>query len=141
MRKLAPALTTAISMAAIALINPPLALAQTQPTPTALPPDTLLSLVNQVSDMLASTLNTGSCQDLSGILSKVPTTAAGTAPDPNSMFGQVLLSVKNDPKLKSIVVTKVGPPLITKLIDCNMVPLDALTSPSSVPSSTTPSSK
>jgi hypothetical protein len=113
--------------------------AQTQPA--SLPPDTLVSIVTQISDMLASTVSTGSCQDFSGILAKVPANG-GAAPDPNSMIGQVLLSVQKDPKLKSIVVSKVGPALVTKLIDCNMVPLDALspTAPStSTPSPTTPS--
>ncbi|MBW4550613.1 MAG: hypothetical protein KME35_05810 [Aphanocapsa sp. GSE-SYN-MK-11-07L] len=109
--------------------------AQTQPS--SLPPDTLVNLVTQISDMLANTLSSGSCQDFSNILTKVPT-GGGTAPDPNSMIGQVLLSVQKDPKLKSIVVSKVGPSLVTKLIDCNMVPLDAL-SPTAPSSTSTPS--
>jgi hypothetical protein len=118
---------------AIAFAKP--TFAQTQPS--SLPPDTLVSIVTQISDMLASTVSSGSCQDFSNLLAKVPA-GGGTAPDPNSMIGQVLLSVQKDPKLKSIVVSKVGPALVTKLIDCNMVPLDAL-SPTA-PSTTTPSS-
>jgi hypothetical protein len=133
MIKFAAVLSTPITLMAIALVPPSTVLAETPPP--GLPPETLASMVNQVSDMLSTSINTGSCQDLSGILAKVPTNG-GTPPDPNSLMGQVLLSVKNDPKLKSIVVTKVGPSLITKLIDCNMVPLDAL-SPSPKSSSST----
>jgi hypothetical protein len=121
------------AMMAIAFAQP--TYAQTQPS--SLPPDTLVSLVTQISDMLANTLSSGSCQDFSNILAKVPT-GGGTAPDPNSMIGQVLLSVQKDPNLKSIVVSKVGPSLVTKLIDCNMVPLDAL-SPTAPSSTSTPS--
>ncbi len=122
------------TMMAIAFAQP--THAQTQPS--SLPPDTLISIVTQVSDMLANTVSSGSCQDFSNLLTKVPA-GGGTAPDPNSMIGQVILSVQKDPNLKSIVVSKVGPSLVTKLIDCNMVPLDALspTSTTSTPSTTT----
>uniref|UniRef100_B8HVI7 Uncharacterized protein n=1 Tax=Cyanothece sp. (strain PCC 7425 / ATCC 29141) TaxID=395961 RepID=B8HVI7_CYAP4 len=115
-----------LGLITLAIAAPPRALAQAAPSAPAFSPEALTGIVNQVSDGLAQQISAGSCQDFVGLLSKVQATGSST-PDPNSIIGQVLNSVKTSPQLQNIVVAKVGPPMITKLLSCNLIPVDALT--------------
>jgi hypothetical protein len=114
------------ALAGIVLAEAPLLIVQAQTPPPALPQATELNVVNQVSDKLANRLTTSSCQDFAALLAKVQASSGQPSPDSNSVIGQLLTSVKSNSQLKAIVVNKVGEPLVTKLIDCNMVPVDAL---------------
>lgn len=112
---------------------PLVAQAQTNPAPApttapALPEETLTPLVTQLSDQLATYITSSSCQDLSALVSKLQTSPT-VATNDTSLIGQTLTTVKNSPQLKAIIVDKVGGPLVTKLIDCNMVPADLLLTP------------
>jgi hypothetical protein len=93
--------------------------------PAGIPEETLTGIVNQVSDSLVNKLTTGTCDDLTALLTKVQN--SGTTPaDPSSPIEQVMQSVKTNAKLKGIVVSKVGGPLINKLFECNKIPADLL---------------
>lgn len=85
----------------------------------------LTSMVTQISDSLASKISTSSCQDLASLVQQIGSTPQ-TPPDPNSLLGQVMISVKNSPTLQGILISKLGTPLINRLLDCNMISVDLL---------------
>lgn len=97
---------------------------------SALPDDVMNSTVTQVSDSLAAYINTSSCQEFSELVKMIPTDG-GTPPDQGSIMGQLLLSIKDSANLQGIISSKVGPPLITKMVSCNMIPIDLLTTAAS----------
>jgi hypothetical protein len=87
----------------------------------------LSGLVNQVSDLLVTRINSGTCQDFATLIGQVKD-SANTPPDPNSTFTGLLNQVQASEPLKGIVVAKVGPAMVNRLLACNMVPVNALTS-------------
>lgn len=93
---------------------------------SALPDDVMNSTVTQVSDALAEHISTSSCQEFSELIKLIPTDG-GTPPDQGSIMGQLILSIKNSTSLQGIISSKVGPPLISKMVSCNMIPIDLLT--------------
>jgi hypothetical protein len=112
------------SLAMLIVVQPQQSLAQSA-APAGIPEETLTGIVNQVSDSLVNKLTTGTCDDLTALLTKVQN--SGTTPaDPSSPIEQVMQSVKTNAKLKGIVVSKVGGPLINKLFECNKIPADLL---------------
>jgi hypothetical protein len=48
--------------------------------------------------------------------------------DPDSLVIKVLNDVKTNPKLKAIIIQKLSEPLLNRMLECNMVPLEALSS-------------
>jgi hypothetical protein len=100
--------------------------------------DGLTGLVNQVSDLLVTRINSGTCADFANLIGQVKD--SGSKPvDTTSMIGQMLNQVRASEQLKSIVVSKVGPAMVNRLFACNMIPIDALTgSPAPAPAPVTP---
>ncbi|MDG2990972.1 hypothetical protein L3556_08535 [Candidatus Synechococcus calcipolaris G9] len=94
---------------------------------SALPDDVMNSTVTQVSDALAEHISTSSCQEFSELIKLIPTDG-GTPPDASSIMGQLVLSIKDSSNLQGIISSKVGPPLISKMVACNMIPIELLTS-------------
>jgi len=90
------------------------------------PEEMMTSTVQQMSDSLATYISGSSCSQLVSIVKMIPTDGSNPAPDPNSIIGSVMLTVKNSPNLQSTIATRVGPPLISKMLECNMVPVDLL---------------
>jgi hypothetical protein len=93
------------------------------PTNSGLPEETLAGFVTQISDGLATKIQASTCPDAVGLLDKIKE-ASSKAPDRDSVIGKVLLDVKTNPKLKDIIIQKVSAPMLNKLLECNMVPLD-----------------
>ena len=88
-------------------------------------PEQETQAVDMVSDLLANKIQSDSCDDFKAMLGKLQ--AGGDAPvDPTSTVGQVLTSVKAKPELQTIVVDKVGKPLIIKTLECNLITPEAL---------------
>ncbi len=120
-------LGTVLSWITCTIIYPLSAQAQT-PSP-GIPEESLLPLVTQMSDQLATKISTSSCQDIRALLAQAQASSSQT-PDSNSIIAQTLVSVRNSPKLKGIIISKLGEPMITKMIDCNLIPVEALMAPS-----------
>ncbi|WP_460194673.1 hypothetical protein [Thermosynechococcus sp. FA-CM-4201] len=91
-----------------------------------LPPEMMKTTVQQVSDSLAKYVSGASCTDIAQLIKMLPTNGSNPAPDPNSIIGAVMLSIKNSPDLQSIIASRVGPPLISKAVECNMIPPELL---------------
>lgn len=123
-RKLAVALGAVVPLIVTpAVLRPVMA----QPSPDS---SNLTGLVNQVSDLLVTRINTGTCQDFATLIGQVKDSGS-TPPDPASPFTAMLGQVQASEQLKGIVVAKVGPAMVNRLLACNMVPINALTSPTS----------
>ncbi|MFN4280525.1 hypothetical protein [Thermosynechococcus sp.] len=105
-------------------------LATSQPvraqTASPLPPEMMKTMVEQVSDSLAQYVSGASCTDIAQLIKMLPTNGSNSAPDPNSIIGAVMLSIKDSPDLQLIISSRVGPPLIGKAIECNMIPPELL---------------
>jgi hypothetical protein len=93
------------------------------PTQSGLPEETLAGFVTQISDGLATKIQGSTCPEAIALLDKIKE-ASSKAPDQDSLVGKVLLDVKANPKLKDIIAQKVSAPLLNKLLECNMIPLD-----------------
>lgn len=92
---------------------------------SGIPEETQIQLVNQFSDQLAAKITNASCPELGTILDQVKN--SGSQPtDPNSLVGKLLEDIKSNPKLKSIIVQKMGGTMVNRLLDCNMVPMDLI---------------
>ncbi|NCJ07725.1 hypothetical protein GS597_14645 [Synechococcales cyanobacterium C] len=89
-----------------------------------LPEETEINLVTQVSKQLATNISGQSCDQFAQLLSTIK--PGTTTTDPNSLIGNLLNSVRTKPNLRAIAVSELGEPLITKLLDCNMIPIEAL---------------
>lgn len=97
---------------------------------SGLPEESLTDLVNQLSDTLAKRIQGSSCPDMLVFLDQIKATS--TKPiDPDSLITKVLADVKTHPKLKEIVIQKLSEPLLNRMLECNMVPIDALAAPAS----------
>jgi hypothetical protein len=95
------------------------------PTHSGLPEETLAGFVTQISDGLAAKIQGSTCPEAVTLLDKIKE-ASSKAPDQDSLVGKVLLDVKTNPKLKDIIAQKVSAPLLNKLLECNMIPLDLM---------------
>ncbi|NJM77015.1 MAG: hypothetical protein HC852_16035 [Acaryochloridaceae cyanobacterium RU_4_10] len=101
---------------------------QAAETPTGssgMPEETLSVMVTQMSDSLVTKVKTSSCPDMIQLLEQIKTTSAKPA-DPDSIISKVLNDVKTNPKLKAIIIQKLSEPLLNRMLECNMVPLEAL---------------
>jgi hypothetical protein len=88
----------------------------------------LTGIVNQVSDLLVTRINSGTCADFATLIGQVKD--SGSKPvDTTTLMGRYLAQVSASEQLKSIVVKKVGPAMVNRLFACNMIPIDALSSP------------
>jgi hypothetical protein len=120
----------AFLMASLALPQTVRAQASDATPNSGLPEESLTDLVNQMSDSLATKIQGSSCPDMLVFLDQIK--AASTKPvDPDSVITKVLADVKTNPKLKAIVIQKLSEPLLNRMLDCNMVPVDLLTPPAS----------
>jgi hypothetical protein len=119
----------AFLMASIVL--PQFAQAQSSNTTpnSGLPEDSLTDLVNQMSDTLATKIQGSSCPDMLVFLDQIKATSTKPV-DPDSVVTKVLADIKTNPTLKAIVIKKLSEPLLNRMLDCNMVPVDLLTPPS-----------
>ncbi len=79
--------------------------------------------MTQISDGLATKIQNSTCPEAVGLLDKIKEVRS-LATDQDSVIGKVLLDVKTNPKLKDIIIQKVSAPMLNKLLECNMVPLD-----------------
>ncbi|WP_404787651.1 hypothetical protein [Altericista sp. CCNU0014] len=93
------------------------------PSSSGLPEETLVDFVTQISDGLATKIQSSTCPEAIALLDKMKE-ASAKAPDRDSLVGKVLLDVKTNPKLKDIIIQKVSAPMLGKVLECNMVPLD-----------------
>jgi hypothetical protein len=92
---------------------------------SGIPEETQIQLVNQFSDQLAAKIQKASCPEVGTLLDQIK--ESGNKPqDPDSLVGRLLEDMKSNPKLKAIVVQKLGEPMMNRLLDCNMVPIDWL---------------
>jgi hypothetical protein len=92
---------------------------------SGLPEETLAGLVTQLSDSLTSKIQNSSCPEMVQLLDQIKSASAKPI-DPDSLITKVLSDIKTNPKLKGIVIQKLSEPLLNRLLDCNMVPLDLL---------------
>jgi MFS superfamily sulfate permease-like transporter len=95
------------------------------PTHSGLPEETLAGFVTQISDGLATKIQGSTCPEAVALLDKIKE-ASSKAPDQDSLMGKALLDIKTNPKLKDIIAQKVSAPLLNKLLECNMIPLDLM---------------
>jgi hypothetical protein len=112
------------------LVLPQTAQAQSSNTTpnSGLPEDSLTDLVNQMSDTLAAKIQGSSCPDMLVFLDQIKATSTKPV-DPDSVVTKVLADIKTNPTLKAIVIKKLSEPLLNRMLDCNMVPVDLLTPP------------
>jgi hypothetical protein len=96
---------------------------------SGLPEESLTDLVTQLSDSLSTKIQGSSCPDMLLILDQIKGTST-KPPDPDSVITKVLADIKTNPKLKAIVIQKLSTPLLNRLLDCNMIPIDLLSPPS-----------
>ena len=92
---------------------------------SALPEAVEIKLVNQLSDKLALKLTEANCPEFNEILDGAQADAAN-GDQGSSIINQVLEDVKTNPKLRTIVITKLGEPLLKRTLDCNLTPVGAL---------------
>jgi hypothetical protein len=92
---------------------------------SVLPEETAIQLVTDLSDKLATQLAGSSCEEFNTLLDDAQTQAK-TPQDDTSIIGSVLKDVRTNPKLRTIIMTKLSEPLLNKILDCNLVPLNAL---------------
>jgi hypothetical protein len=103
---------------------------QAAETPTGssgMPEETLSEMVTQMSDSLVTKVKTSSCPDMIQLMDQIKTTSSKPM-DPDSIVTKVLNDVKTNPKLKAIIMQKLSEPLLNRMLECNMVPLEALSS-------------
>jgi hypothetical protein len=103
---------------------------QAAETPTGssgMPEETLAEMVTQMSDSLVTKVKTSSCPDMIQLMDQIKTTSSKPI-DPDSIVTKVLNDVKTNPKLKAIIMQKLSEPLLNRMLECNMVPLEALSS-------------
>ncbi len=112
----------AIASMGLSLISPilPTALAE-----SALPEDVEIKLVDQLSDTLVVKLNESSCPEFNELLDGAQDDAAN-GNQGSSIVTQVLEDVKTNPKLRTIVISKLGEPLLKRTLDCNLTPIGSL---------------
>jgi hypothetical protein len=120
----------AVLMASLVLPQTALAQASDATPNSGLPEESLTDLVTQLSDSLAARIQGSSCPDMLLILDQIKTASAKPS-DPDSVITKVLADVKTNPKLKAIVIQKLSGPLLNRMLDCNMVPVDLLSPPAS----------
>ncbi len=87
--------------------------------------ENLTPIVTQMSDSLAQKLSSSSCQDLATLIQQIGNSSQ-TPPDPSSLLGQVMISVQNSSNLQQILISKIGSPLVSRLLSCNMISVDLL---------------
>jgi hypothetical protein len=92
---------------------------------SVLPEETEIQLVTDLSDKLATQLAGSSCEEFNTLLDDAQT-QSNTPQDSTSIIGSVLKDVRTNPKLRAIIMTKLSEPLLNKILDCNLVPLNAL---------------
>ena len=92
---------------------------------SALPEEVEIKLVNQLSDKLALKLDESSCPEFNELLDGAQADAASDTQG-SSIITQVLEDVKTNPKLRTIVITKLGEPLLKRTLDCNLTPVRTL---------------
>jgi hypothetical protein len=101
---------------------------QAAETPTGssgMPEETLAEMVTQMSDSLVTKVKTSSCPEMVQLMDQIKTTSSKPI-DPDSIITKVLNDVKTNPKLKAIIMQKLSEPLLNRMLECNMVPLEAL---------------
>jgi hypothetical protein len=115
------------ALIATCIVSPTTVLAQpvSVPTKSGLPEETLAGFVTQISDGLAAKIQGSTCPEAVVLLDKIKE-ASSKAPDEESLVGKVLLDVKASPNLRGIIAQKVSAPLLNKLLECNMIPLDLM---------------
>ena len=91
---------------------------------SALPEEVEIKLVNSLSETLATRLNSSNCTDFNELLDGAQADAEKGSQ--SGIITQVLEDVKTNPKLRTIVITKLGAPLLTRTLDCNLIPVGAL---------------
>ena len=99
-----------------------------EPARPLLSPAQEKELITTVSQQMATALETQSCQEFSALLTKAQASRTQTSTNISLIdqaVDQLLVSVRNQAELRSILVANVGTPLINKLIDCRMVPINA----------------
>ncbi|MGB8699330.1 MAG: hypothetical protein WCD18_07945 [Thermosynechococcaceae cyanobacterium] len=99
--------------------------ADAPPSSSELPEETLSGLVTQLSDSLATKIQNSSCPDMVVLLDQIKATSSKPM-DPDSLITKVLNDVKGNPALKAIIIQRMGGPLLNRMLDCNMVPLELL---------------
>jgi hypothetical protein len=92
-----------------------------------MPEETLSEMVTQMSDSLVTKVKTSSCPEMIQLMDQIKTTSSKPM-DPDSIVTKVLNDVKTNPKLKAIIMQKLSEPLLNRMLECNMVPLEALSS-------------
>jgi hypothetical protein len=114
------------------LVMPQFAQAQSSNTTpnSGVPEESLTDLVNQMSDTLSTKIQGASCPDMLVFLDQIKAASAKPT-DPDSIVAKVLADIKTNPRLKVIVIKKLSEPLLNRMLDCNMVPVDWLASPAS----------
>lgn len=94
-----------------------------------LPEEQGLPLVTQISGDLGTKISGASCQEFNQLLDEAQAEAKDPNRDETTLMNQLLKSVQTNPKYRSIVLENMGAPLINKILDCNLVPVKALTKP------------
>ena len=118
------------SICALALVPMELGFAQTESDASStpvLPEEDAIPLVTDLSTELATRISGASCQEFNDLLDRAQAEANDPNRDETSLINQVLGDVRTSPKLRSITVEKLGEPLLNKILDCNLVPVNALT--------------
>ncbi len=106
---------------------PQIQAAETPTGSSGMPEETLSEMIAKMSDSLVAKVKTSSCPDMVQLLDQIKTTS--TKPmDPDSIITKVMNDVKTNPKLKAIIMQKLSEPLLNRMLECNMVPLEALSS-------------
>ena len=114
------------SLLSIMVLPIGLGVAQDEEAPV-LPEEDAIPIVTDLSMSLATKISGASCQEFNDLLDKAQAEANDPNRDETSITNQILKDVRTSPKLRAITVEKLGEPLLNKILDCNLVPVNALT--------------
>jgi hypothetical protein len=100
--------------------------AQSNSAQLGIPDETALTIITRMSDTVAARIKASSCEDTRALLNDLRK-SKGQSRNELSVEGQLLASAQSQPKVKEVVANRIGTALALKLMDCDMLTPDTLT--------------
>jgi hypothetical protein len=110
---------------ALTAILPLGAQAQSDSSQLGIPDETALTIITRMSDTVATRIKVSSCEDTRELLNDLRK-SKGKSSNELSVEGQLLASAQSQPKVKEVVANRIGTALALKLMDCDMLTPDTL---------------
>ncbi|NJK30588.1 MAG: hypothetical protein HC851_15920 [Acaryochloris sp. RU_4_1] len=111
---------------ALTAVLPLGAQAQSDSSQLGIPDETALTIITRMSDTVATRIKVSSCEDTRELLNDLRK-SKGKSSNELSVEGQLLATAQSQPKVKEVVANRIGTALALKLMDCDMLTPDTLT--------------